>query len=98
MPPLDVTAYIRPGTNHLRFVHLGDLSAYTFLIHSASTALSRVKPAPPNLDAILHVSPAPIISDQRRIDSEWDEYLSLSGQLKRPALFNFPGAAVLLEH
>lgn len=97
MPPLDVTAYIRPGTNHLRFIHLGDLSAYTFLIHSAPATLSKIKP-PPNLDAILPISPAPITSDQKRIDSEWDEYLNLSAQLKKPSLFNFAGAAVLLEH
>ncbi|KZP23857.1 hypothetical protein FIBSPDRAFT_930341 [Athelia psychrophila] len=97
MPPLDVTAYIRPGTNHLRFIHLGDLSAYTFLIHSAPATLSKIKP-PPNLDAIPPISPAPITSDQKRIDSEWDEYLNLSAQLKKPSLFNFAGAAVLLEH
>jgi hypothetical protein len=34
MTLLELTAHILPGQNSIRFIHLGDLSSYTFLLHA----------------------------------------------------------------
>lgn len=33
--PLDITAHLKSGVNNVRFIHLGNLSGYTFLLHAA---------------------------------------------------------------
>ncbi|KAF7967730.1 hypothetical protein HWV62_33293 [Athelia sp. TMB] len=97
-PPLDITLHIRPGANRLRFIHLSDLSAYTFLVHSAPAAVSK-RTSMPRLDPVLPVTPTTMMPDQRLDDSEWDEYLiHNSGKATRTPLFDISGTTVVVEH
>lgn len=90
--PLDISAHIRPGTNHIRLIHLADLSGYTFLVHASPTPL-------PQRIALPKPDPVPTTINQQLVNSEWDKYLRrFTSKSKQPGLFNFNGAAVVVEY